>query len=445
MRGDPVTATDGTASGWRTRWVRRENERRRTAYESAMEAWRRRHDELRQLCAWAEEPEESAELPADLPVPLAQDEVVLAVQPAADLIEVTARHTAGLPAPELAVVPVEDTGRPPRLPRGVAVVDAGTAVVTDRRLILVGRDGLREWAYAEVARVAHDPGEPFTLLHPHGGGGIGGVRVPRTVASAFRLRLTLAYAEATGARDALLDRLDEAVVEQWRNRLATPTPATPDEAPVAARLARPALVAAVAVLVAVAAVAGTVRWSAADRPVVGMEVDGGPGVDPIDPSGPSASASVGAPVSSTATPGPGPGGPTAPASSLPGTAPVGPSPGPPTAGAPNPTAGGPPATPPTGPAPSGTGGPGPNPSTGSPSPTAVDLCGAPENPYGYNYCGGSYVYDPASDVCEWFACVTTFWNGKGYMVQCQDGLVSRTGQQRGPCADHGGARRPVYV
>ncbi|WP_319461989.1 hypothetical protein [Micromonospora sp. RTP1Z1] len=438
-----MTATDGTASGWRTRWVRRENERRRTAYESAMEAWRQRHDELRQVCAWAEEAEERAAPPVGLPVTLEQGEAVATVQAAVDLIEVTARHATGLPAPELTVVPAEDTGRSPRLPKGVAAVDSGTAVVTDRRLILVGRDGTREWAYAQVARVAHDPREPYTLLHAHDGGGIGGVRVPRSAASAFRLRLTLAYAEATGARDSLLDRLDEAVVAHWRNRPATPAPATPDEAPVVARLARPALVAAVAVLVAVAAVAGTVRWSGADRPVVGMQVDDG--VAPLDPSAPSASASVGAPVSSTATPGAGPGGRTAPASSLPGTAPVAPSSGPPTAGAPSPTGGGSPATPPSGPTPSGTGGPDPSPSAGSPSPTPGDLCGAPENPYGYNYCGGSYVYDPAADVCDWFACAANLWNGKGYLVQCEDGLISRTGLPRGPCADHGGTRRPVYV
>ena len=267
---------------------------------------------------------------------------MVAVQPAVDLIEVTARHTAGLPAPELAVVPVEDTGRPPRLPRGVAVLDGGTAVVTDRRLILFGRDGRREWAYPQVARVAHDPREPFTLLHAYGGGGIGGVRVPRAAASAFRLRLTLAYAEATGARDALLDRLDEAVVAHWRNRPATPAPATPGEAPLAARLASPALIAAVAVLVAVAAVSGAVRWSTDDPSVVGMRVNGGPEATALDPGRPSASTSVGVPVGpTTASTGPRvrrsrcPRHPGTPDTTL-----AAPSPGPAAPGAPSPTSGG---------------------------------------------------------------------------------------------------------
>ena len=86
-----------------------------------------------------------------------------------------------------------------------------------------------------------------------------------------------------------------------------------------------------------------------------------------------------------------------------------------------------------------------SPSAGSPSPSAGDRCGAPENPYGYNYCGGSYIYDPAADVCDWFDCVATFWDGRGYLVQCKDGLVSRTGQPGGPCAGHEGTWRPVYV
>ncbi|NYF57160.1 hypothetical protein [Micromonospora purpureochromogenes] len=437
MRGDPV-ATDGTAVGWRARWVTRENERRRTAYEAAAEAWRRRDNELRQLCARAEEPEQPAETPVGLPVDLDDDEVVATVQAAAELLEVTARHAAGLPAPELTVVPVADPVRSPGLTKGIAVVDAGMAVVTDRRLILIGRQGVREWPYPQLTGVAHHPEEPFTLLHEHGAGRIRGVRVPPTAAAAFRLRLTVAYADAVGERSALLDRLDEAVVAHWRTQPAAPTPATPAEAPAAARLALPALVAAVAVLMALAGVVGTVRWSAADRPVVGMDVGGRPGAASTDPDEPSPSTAIGAPLSSTTpTAGPQPDATTAPATSGPGTAP-GPGSGPVTS--PGPTDGASPTRPSGRPSASST-----SPSTGSPSPTSVDRCGAPANPYGYNYCGGSYIDDPAADVCDWFDCVDTFWNGKGYLVQCEDGLVSMTGVPGGPCADHGGTRRPGYV
>ncbi|MEH0844419.1 hypothetical protein V6U81_18725 [Micromonospora sp. CPCC 205711] len=440
--------TDGTASGWRARWVIRENERRRTAYEAAVEAWRRRDNELRQFCARAEEPDQSAETPVGLPVDLEADEVVATVQPAAELLEVTARHTTGLPASDLTVVPVADPVRSPGLTKGIAVADAGMAVVTDRRLILIGRRGVREWPYPQLTGLAHHPEEPFTLLHEDGTGRIRGVRVPPTAASDFRLRLTVAYADAVGEMDELLDRLDEAVVAHWRTQPATPTPATPAEAPAAARLARPALVAAVAVLVALAGVVGAVRWSASDRPVVGMEIGGGPGAASTAPAEPEPSTAIGAPLSSTAptasTGAPPPDATTAPGGSGPGTAP-GPTSGPATWPGPGPTAGATPTRPSARPTATSTGGGRPSPSTGSPSPTSGDLCGAPENPYGYNYCGGSYIYDPAADVCDWFDCVDTFWDGKGYLVQCEDGLVSMTGVQGGPCAGHGGTRRPGYV
>ncbi|MGR6317481.1 hypothetical protein Q2K19_05540 [Micromonospora soli] len=425
-----MTANDGAARGWRARWVGRENERRRTAYDAALDAWRRRDAELRRLYAEAEEPVPQAEAPAGLPVGLDDGEVVLAVQPDAELVEVTARHSPELPTAELTVLPVEDAS--PRRPKGVGVIDAGTAVVTDRRLILAGRTEHHEWPYAEVAGIAHHPDEPYTLLHPDGPGRLRGVRVPRGVASAFRLRLTVAYAEATEARAALLDRLDDTVVAHWHEQPPVPAPATPADAPVTARLVRPALITAVAVALALAAVAGVVRGSVPDRPVVGMRVDGGSSTEPTDPGHPSPPS--GAPVSPTATR------LTGPTSDRP------PGPAPTTTAAtsatPAPTTGGPPGVPPAPPSETASPSPTPSPST---SPTPADRCGAPPNPYGYNYCGGSLVYDPAPDVCSWFACVDNLWDGNGYLVQCKDDLISRTGMQRGGCGDHGGTRRPVYV
>jgi hypothetical protein len=74
----------------------------------------------------------------------------------------------------------------------------------------------------------------------------------------------------------------------------------------------------------------------------------------------------------------------------------------------------------------------------------VDLCGAPQNPYGYNFCGGSLIYDPKPDICSYFACIGNFWNGVGYMIQCNDGMVSMSGGRQGSCSHHDGNLRPVY-
>lgn len=75
---------------------------------------------------------------------------------------------------------------------------------------------------------------------------------------------------------------------------------------------------------------------------------------------------------------------------------------------------------------------------------AVRLCGAPANPYGYNFCGGALIYSPASGVCDYFACIASFWNGVGYMTECYDGQYSMSGGRPGACSHHQGEWRPVY-
>ena len=76
---------------------------------------------------------------------------------------------------------------------------------------------------------------------------------------------------------------------------------------------------------------------------------------------------------------------------------------------------------------------------------ALSLCGAPANPYGYNFCGrGSLIRNPASDVCAYFDCIPNFDNGTGYMVECHDAMYSMSGGRQGACSYHHGVRRPVY-
>ncbi|WP_211244014.1 hypothetical protein [Actinospica robiniae] len=72
-------------------------------------------------------------------------------------------------------------------------------------------------------------------------------------------------------------------------------------------------------------------------------------------------------------------------------------------------------------------------------------CGAPKNPYGYSFCGtGGHLTSPASDVCSYFQCIASFWNGKGYMVECNDGDFSMSGGIRGACSDHQGVEQAVF-
>lgn len=73
------------------------------------------------------------------------------------------------------------------------------------------------------------------------------------------------------------------------------------------------------------------------------------------------------------------------------------------------------------------------------------LGGAPANPYGYTFCGGSLLYRPNPDVCTYFDCIPNFWKStNGYVVQCKDGTFSHSGGRPGACSSHTGEGRPVY-
>ena len=78
-------------------------------------------------------------------------------------------------------------------------------------------------------------------------------------------------------------------------------------------------------------------------------------------------------------------------------------------------------------------------------PITANLCGAPANPYGYNFCGGTPVTSPPADICSYFACIASFAGGAGYMAECNDGMYSMSGGLVGACSRHGGELRPVDV
>jgi hypothetical protein len=81
-----------------------------------------------------------------------------------------------------------------------------------------------------------------------------------------------------------------------------------------------------------------------------------------------------------------------------------------------------------------------------PPASAANLCGASANPDGDNFCHrGGLIIQPAADTCSYFGCIGKFNNGKGYMVECQDGMYSMSGGRSGACSSHEGELRPVYA
>jgi len=384
-----VAKTESTGSTWRYRWAQRQNVRRVSTYRGAEKAWRRRDDELRRLRALAADFQGSAAAGAGLPLELANDEVVLWALPAAQLVEV--RHTTVLPAPDLTVAAPAAPLRP-RRPDGVRVADAGMAVITSRRLVLLGGRGRRDWAYGRMTGLAHDPAAPVTLIQVLDRRRTSGLLLPTDAAADFRFKLTLAFADAIEQRAAVLAQLDELIAEHGQLKPFRPAVTTPAQARLSALVPGGRRTIAVA-----AGIALLVPAALFDS-------------NPSDPTG-------GAEVAVAATPAPTP-------SALPALLrPASPPPAHTTApkrSSPRPLS--------------------PRPSS---TPTAGPRCGAPENPLGYDFCAGTRIRRPAAEVCDWFDCVPQFWAGRGYLVQCRDGSVSLTGGRAGACADHRGVRRTI--
>ncbi|MBY8872301.1 hypothetical protein K7640_10665 [Micromonospora sp. PLK6-60] len=372
-----MAETDSTGSTWRYRWAHRQNERRQAAYRATAAAWQQRDEELRRLRTLAAELRGTAG--GGLPVELTAGELVFWTQPAAQLVEV--RHTAVLPAPDLAVEPAPAPLRP-RRPDGVKVLDAGLAVLTNRRLVLLGGRGRRDWSYAKLTGLAHDPAAPVTLLQVLDRRGTSGLLLPPAAAAEFRFTLTLAFAEAIEQRDTVIARLDELIAEHGQRQPFRPAIITPAQARLSARVPggrRTVAVAAAAALII---------------PAVLLESDPPARTD----------------IAVAATP--------APTHTATGLAPAGP------AGAKSKPK---------------------SKSKPSATPSGDGRCGAPRNPLGYTFCGGDQVRKPPRQVCDHFDCAPGFWKGKGFLVQCRDGQYSLNGGRPGVCLRHDGVRRTVYA
>ncbi|MFI7215113.1 hypothetical protein ACIBP4_29050 [Micromonospora maritima] len=373
--------------GRRLAWARRENERRRRAYETAARAWRRRAEHLDRLRIEADGFHGCALPGTALPVPLHDGEVVYRILPTVELVEATARHLPGLPVPDLALAGRLDPTEGP-LPAGLRVVDSGAAVVTDRRVAFVGRDGHRDWPLRDLRGPAHHPDRPVTLLHRADGGTPSGLRMPAAGAPNARFYLTLAHAEATGAREVVVADVEALAAAHRAARPRPPRPLGPADAPVERTRPQRLVAAGVAAALVLLGATSAGTWPAtaeSTRPTAGAASAAGSTVAPrpgvtatpdAPPTDPPASGSrhhrppPAAPRPDRASAAP-PTAPTAPAAPAPAAPPAG-TDGPPATATPDPpTASGEPtpSTSPTG-EPSPTGSPSP---PGEPSPSATSV------------------------------------------------------------------------
>src|SRR5690348_10926899 len=87
-------------------------------------------------------------------------------------------------------------------------------------------------------------------------------------------------------------------------------------------------------------------------------------------------------------------------------------------------------------------------STPTRTPVAQPTCipGAENcNPWGYNFTHGATITDPPRQFCQYFNCINNFVSGKGYVVECRDGVYSKTGGTRNSCSKHRGELRTLLA
>jgi hypothetical protein len=409
----------------RTRWADRENARRQALYQNALVTWQADTSELASMIEEAR----SFVGTASTSVVLKEGESVLYELPVVSLVEVQrapGHYTSGYSGFSFRIAKGirynvgGSRGTFVQGPELHKITDEGPATITNMRVIFQGSRNSREWAYSKMLGVQHDDSRPFTLMHVSNRQKVSGLLYAVSLSTYFRFYLSLGLARFQQATEAFVQSL---LAEQTQHEAMKPTPpavAAPKEAPAGVvgfvRGVRTAYI-------------GRPGWPRGWRITQGVLTVGltlgllGSMTSSPAPHVQRSGLSSTPAATSTYSPEP-----VFTTQALPTLKPSR------KPSAPHSVA--PVVTHHTSPAP-------PRPAP-KPSP-AARTCGAPANPWGYNFCGrGSMISSPAADVCSYFDCIASFYNGTGYMAECNDGTYSMSGGRQGACSHHSGESRAVY-
>lgn len=111
------------------------------------------------------------------------------------------------------------------------ITDDGDAYISSTRLTFQGGMKSREWSYAKLLGLSHDPVRPITMIHVSNRQNVSGIAYPPESAPQFRFLLELGVARATGRLPGLIASVDAQRAEHARLRPLPPALATPDQAP----------------------------------------------------------------------------------------------------------------------------------------------------------------------------------------------------------------------
>lgn len=397
--------------GRRIRWAERENARLAAEYQRALAVWKQNE----KLIEWYHDQAGSARpLGRTEGLKLRRGEQVLWTASDVSMIEVPEATSLFTPVHEVFSPIREAGGYLPLAYAPTSVRDFGFVAVTDSRVLFVGGKSNREWAFAQLDGVAHGAQVPMTLMRVGNRQRLSGLVFPNDRATQFQFYLGLALAEHRHDRAGFVAHLESLLVHHRRRPPLVPAPALPEHAPSGAdllgrlffgrpgaptwRKLAPAMVTVVGMLCMCGVLVSSPQSDSAGRQA---------------PAAGPAGLSTSAPAVTQA--------PSPVQEASPTQAPVI---QPPTTKAPPVEA--------------------PRTKAAPTKPTTVNLCGAPANPWNYDFCGGSSrVTDPPSEFCLYFECIDNFWNGRGYVIQCNDNMFSKSGGIQGSCSYHQGNRRPL--
>lgn len=107
------------------------------------------------------------------------------------------------------------------------LVDTGTMVITNQRVVFLGAKYTREWAFSKLLGVQHDDALGATYMQVSNREKVSGIAHGSAVADDMKFRLGLALAIFAGERDDFVADLEQQVADLKRQMPALPPPPPP--------------------------------------------------------------------------------------------------------------------------------------------------------------------------------------------------------------------------
>jgi hypothetical protein len=228
----------GILNEWRERLAREQAERRRAQaqreFQQANDEWSSQFEETKTMLAVVRHSKESGFNARDTsPILLKKGEFLVLVLENAGLVEMgreRGTYQGGSQGVSIRItkgVYYRVGGHRGNFvpgPETLKIVDQGTSVITNQRVVFQGAGKTREWLFTKLIGVDHDPGKGVSMLHVSNRQRASGLAYGSDIADDFRFRMDLALAHHSGDLEGLLADLKNEVARLEEDRPIPPRP-----------------------------------------------------------------------------------------------------------------------------------------------------------------------------------------------------------------------------